>query len=199
MGFPGTPGNSHSPISDEIKLSQHKIIFSGPVGAGKTTAIATISDIPPVKTEKIATDETRQVKPNTTVAMDYGVIHLGDERVHLYGTPGQERFDFMWDILSQGAIGLVLLISNVRPDPFADLRLFLDSFKPFAKDMRMVIGLTQFDRRPTPSIEDYQRELLKIGLKVPVFEIDARSRPDVSLLIQALLLCVDPGLETTEA
>lgn len=179
-------------------MSQHKIIFSGPVGAGKTTAIATISDIPPVKTEKIATDETRQVKPNTTVAMDYGVIHLGDERVHLYGTPGQERFDFMWDILSQGAIGLVLLISNVRPDPFADLRLFLDSFKPFANEMRMVIGLTQFDRHPTPSIEDYQHELLKIGLKVPVFEIDARSRPDVSLLIQALLLCVDPGLETAE-
>lgn len=180
-------------------MSQHKIIFSGPVGAGKTTAIATISDIPPVKTEKIATDETRQVKPNTTVAMDYGVIHLGDERVHLYGTPGQERFDFMWDILSQGAIGLVLLISNVRPDPFADLRLFLDSFRPFASEMRMVIGLTQVDRHPTPSIEDYQQELLKIGLKVPVFEIDARSRPDVSLLIQALLLCVDPGLETAEA
>lgn len=180
-------------------MSQHKIIFSGPVGAGKTTAIATISDIPPVKTEKVATDETRQVKPNTTVAMDYGVIYLGDERVHLYGTPGQERFDFMWDILSQGAIGLVLLISNVRPDPFADLRLFLDSFKPFASEMRMVIGLTQVDRHPTPSIEDYQQELLKIGLKVPVFEIDARSRPDVSLLIQALLLCVDPGLETAEA
>lgn len=180
-------------------MSQHKIIFSGPVGAGKTTAIATISDIPPVKTEKVATDETRQVKPNTTVAMDYGVIYLGEERVHLYGTPGQERFDFMWDILSQGAIGLVLLISNARPDPFADLRLFLDSFKPFASEMRMVIGLTQFDRHSAPSIEDYQQELLKIGLKVPVFEVDARSRPDVSLLIQALLLCVDPGLETAEA
>lgn len=177
-------------------MSQHKIIFSGPVGAGKTTAIATISDIPPIRTEKSATDETREVKPNTTVAMDYGVIHLDDEHVHLYGTPGQERFDFMWDILSQGAIGLVLLISNTRPDPFADLRHFLDSFKPFADQTRLVVGLTQYDRKPSPTLEDYQRELLKIGLKVPVFEVDARNRADVSLLIQALLLSVDPTLES---
>lgn len=180
-------------------MSQHKIIFSGPVGAGKTTAIASISDIAPVKTEKSATDETKQVKPNTTVAMDYGVIHLDDESVHLYGTPGQERFDFMWDILSQGAIGLVLLISNTRPDPFADLRHFLDSFKPFADETRFVVGLTQIDRQPTPSLADYHGELLRLGYKVPVFEVDARDRGDVSLLIQALLLSVDPTLETEVA
>lgn len=178
-------------------MSQHKIIFSGPVGAGKTTAIATISDIPPVKTEQTASDGTRHVKPNTTVAMDYGVIRLNsDEHVHLYGTPGQERFDFMWDILSQGAIGLVLLINNARPSPFADLHLFLESFKPFAEQTRLVIGITQADRSPRPGVEEYQQELIKAGLKAPIFEIDARQRADVSILIQALLLCVDPGLES---
>lgn len=176
-------------------MSQYKIIFSGPVGAGKTTAIAAISDIPPVRTEKNATDHTKQVKPNTTVAMDYGVILLGDEKVHLYGTPGQERFDFMWDILSQGAIGLVLLISNARPDPFADLRLFLDSFKPFADETRLVVGITQVDRHPRPTVDEVQAKLSELNLSAPVFEVDARSRADISLLVQALLLCVDPGLE----
>lgn len=176
-------------------MNQHKIIFSGPVGAGKTTAIASVSDVPPVKTEQRATDETRQVKANTTVAMDYGVIHLDGEKIHLYGTPGQERFDFMWDILAQGAIGLVLLISNARPEPFKDLDLFVDAFKPFADETRMVIGLTQIDRCASPSLEDYHHELQRRGLKVPVFEVDAREHADVSLLVQALLFCVDPQLE----
>lgn len=176
-------------------MTQHKIIFSGPVGAGKTTAISSISDIPTVRTEKLATDETKNVKPNTTVAMDYGAIHLGDETVHLYGTPGQDRFDFMWDILSQGAIGLVLVISNTRPEPYADLQRFLDAFRPFAEQMRLVIGVSQTDLKPHPSVDDYQQRLIKQGLKIPVFEIDARDRSDVSLLIQALLLCVDPGVE----
>lgn len=177
-------------------MTQHKIIFSGPVGAGKTTAIATISDIPPVTTEQSASDGTRRIKANTTVAMDYGVIRLSsDEHVHLYGTPGQERFDFMWEILSQGAIGLVLLINNTRPDPFADLRLFIDSFRPFADQTRAVVGVTQMDRSPLPGIADFQRELLRAELTLPVFEIDARARADVSLLIEALLLSADPGLE----
>ena len=75
-------------------MAQHKIIFAGPVGAGKTTAIGAISDIPPITTDAVASDMTANRKPNTTVAMDYGLMKLdGLERVHLYGTPGQERFD----------------------------------------------------------------------------------------------------------
>ncbi len=181
-------------------MSQHKIIFSGPVGAGKTTAIASISDIPPVTTEQIASDETRQLKPKTTVAMDYGVIHLQDnERIHLYGTPGQERFDFMWDILSHGAIGLVLLMSNIRPDPLSDLEKFIQAFKPFADQTRLVIGITQMDLQPKPSLNGYREKLLSKGLHSPVFEVDARSRNDISVLIQVLLLTQDPGLETGHA
>ncbi|VAW83248.1 putative ATP/GTP-binding protein [hydrothermal vent metagenome] len=106
-------------------MSNHKIIFTGPVGAGKTTAIASVSDVPLLSTEKSATDMTKNMKPNTTVALDYGSINLGGkERIHLYGTPGQERFDFMWDILTKGGIGLLLLLNNSRPDPFHDMRFF---------------------------------------------------------------------------
>ncbi len=87
-------------------MAQHKIIFAGPVGAGKTTAIKSLSDIPVMTTDEDATDMTTNRKPQTTVAMDYGLLKLeGGERVHLYGTPGQERFDFMWDILTEGGLG----------------------------------------------------------------------------------------------
>ncbi|MCK5814246.1 MAG: ATP/GTP-binding protein, partial [Cocleimonas sp.] len=90
-----------------MSVVNRKIIFTGPVGSGKTTAIVSISDIAPVTTDQSASDMTQKRKRNTTVAMDYGVINVSEnERVHLYGTPGQERFDFMWNILTKGGIGL---------------------------------------------------------------------------------------------
>ena len=96
-------------------MRENKIIFTGPVGVGKTTAIAAISDEALVQTDASASDMTLDRKRNTTVAMDYGAISLDeDTKVHLYGTPGQERFNFMWEILSQGSMGLVLLLDNAR-------------------------------------------------------------------------------------
>ena len=131
-------------------MSQYKIIFTGPVGAGKTTAIHAISDIPPIKTDASATDMTRNKKAATTVAMDYGVMNLaGSEKLHLYGTPGQERFDFMWDILTTGGIGLILLLDNTRADPFQDMKFFLDSFAAFIERTHVAIGVTQMDLRST--------------------------------------------------
>ena len=87
-------------------MNDHKIIFTGPVGAGKTTAISALSDTEIVCTNEAATDMTQDRKKETTVAMDYGIMKLaGGERIHLYGTPGQERFNFMWEILVEGGIG----------------------------------------------------------------------------------------------
>lgn len=173
----------------------HKIIFAGPVGAGKTTAIASISDIEPVRTDARATDMTTRRKPATTVAMDYGLIRLeGGEKVHLYGTPGQERFDFMWDILTRGGIGLVLLLDNTRPAPFEDLRFYTGAFRDFIRDTRLVVGITQTDQRATPTVDEYARRLRELDLFAPVFECDARRRDDVSMLVQALLLSLDPTL-----
>ncbi|WP_446811217.1 GTP-binding protein [Methylomonas sp. 2BW1-5-20] len=176
-------------------MSQYKIIFTGPVGAGKTTAINAISDVPPVKTDAAASDMTKNRKASTTVAMDYGVMNLaGGEKIHLYGTPGQERFDFMWDILTNGGIGLILLLDNTRADPFQDMRFFLDAFGKFINDTSVAIGVTQMDLSSTPSIEDYHAQLQGYGLKPPVFAVDAREKNDVSLLVQALLYSLDPGL-----
>nr|MDT0667458.1 hypothetical protein [Micromonospora sp. DSM 115978] len=123
-------------------MTQYKIIFSGPVGAGKTTAIGAVSDIPPVSTEARPTDETKDVKATTTIAMDYGVLRLdGDERIHLYGTPGQDRFGFMRQILAEGAIGVVLLVTIARPAPLADLTDFVDAFRARIDATALAVGV----------------------------------------------------------
>jgi len=177
-------------------MSQYKIIFTGPVGAGKTTAIHSISDVPPITTDASASDMTKSRKASTTVAMDYGIMNLaGGEKLHLYGTPGQERFDFMWDILTAGGIGLILLLDNTRADPFQDMKFFLNTFDKFIADTSIAIGVTQMDLSKKPTIDDYHSQLQAMDLKPPVFAVDARVKSDVSLLIQALLYSLDPGLE----
>ncbi|MEJ2610725.1 MAG: ATP/GTP-binding protein [Candidatus Thiodiazotropha sp.] len=177
-------------------MAEHKIIFTGPVGAGKTTAICSLSDIPPILTDEMATDMTKERKKNTTVAMDYGIMQLGEkERIHLYGTPGQERFDFMWDILTKGGLGLVLLIDNSRMEPFRDLHFFLNSFKAFIQQTAVSIGVTRVDKKATPAINDYHREISSLGWPaLPILEVDAREKEDVSLLVQSLLYSLDPTL-----
>jgi uncharacterized protein len=176
-------------------MAQYKIIFTGPVGAGKTTGIHSISDVAPVKTDASASDMTKSRKAGTTVAMDYGIMNLDDgEKIHLYGTPGQERFDFMWDILVNGGIGLILLLDNTRADPFRDMWFFLESFKKFIADTHVAIGITQMDVSNKPSIADYHAELQSSDLKPPIFAVDARVKSDISLLVQSLLYSLDPGL-----
>jgi serine/threonine protein kinase len=181
-------------------IHNHKIIFSGPVGAGKTTAISTLSDIPVLRTDHKATDMAHRRKGDTTVAMDYGVMQLSDcERLHLYGTPGQERFDFMWDILKKGGIGLILLFDNLRRDPFTDVDFFLRAFRDFIMETKVAIGITRMDLNPSPGVEEYYTYLASKDrpwqVPPPVLEVDARNRRDVSLLVQALLYTIDPGVE----
>jgi signal recognition particle receptor subunit beta len=179
-------------------MSQYKIIFTGPVGAGKTTAIAAISDTPMIKTDVAASDMAKNRKATTTVAMDYGVMNLkGGEKIHLYGTPGQERFNFMWDILTVGGIGLILLLDNTQADPFQDMRFFLDAFGEFINNTSVAIGVTQMDLCSKPTIADYHDQLnsMGFGVKPPIFAVDAREHKDISILVQALLYSLDPGLD----
>ena len=165
-----------------------KIIFTGPVGAGKTAAISAISDVPPVSTDVACSGEERKIKNTTTVAMDYSYIKLDDGRVvHLYGTPGQERFSFMWDMLTKNGLGLVLLVNNDHPDPVGQMEFYLDAFESFIKDSGVVIGITRMDVNDQTGMMDYQLKLMERDQVVPVFEIDGRSSDDVRVLIQALI------------
>lgn len=176
-------------------IGQHKIIFTGPVGAGKTTAITAISDTAPISTEQAATDETRDKKAQTTVAMDYGSLRLDNgEMLHLYGTPGQERFNFMWDLLLDGSIGVVILLDDANPDPLGDLRAFVGAFHDFIRDHAVVIGITRLELGKGLTLRDYRAVLAELELNVAVFEVDARRHDDVIMLVQALLYSLDPGL-----
>lgn len=177
---------------------EYKILFVGPVGAGKTTAISVLSDKGCVTTDQAARDMTKNMKAKTTVAMDYGVMNIGEgERVHLFGAPGQERFDFMWEILQKGALGLVVLIDNSRRAPLDDLAFYLRWFEGLLKKTKMVVGVNFMDRSATPDLDDYVRLLRQSGYSPPppVFEIDARSRRDMAMLVEALLVSIDPEVK----
>jgi signal recognition particle receptor subunit beta len=177
-------------------MSTFKIVFAGPVGAGKTTSIATISDIEPFTTEEFATDEVRDIKDKTTVAMDYGVMELGNgEHIHLYGVPGQIRFDFMWEIIVEGGIGLVLLLNNENENPLDEMDVYLDSFKSFIDRTALAIGVTRLQPGTGPDLEDYIARLAQRGMSAPVFEVDGRKAEDVVTLVQSLLYTLDPGLQ----
>ena len=177
-------------------MSTYKIVFAGPVGAGKTTSIASISDIEPFTTEEFATDEVRDLKDKTTVAMDYGLMELGNgEHIHLYGVPGQMRFDFMWEIITEGGIGLILLLNNENAEPLEELDLYLDSFKSFIERTALAIGVTRLQPGKGPSLDDYAARLAQRGMQAPIFEVDGRKPEDVVTLVQSLLYTLDPGLQ----
>ncbi len=176
-------------------MNNYKLIFTGPSGAGKTTAISVLSDTQVMTTEAKTTqrDPSHKNKKTITVGLDYGIINLKNkEKIHLYGTPGQERFNFMWDIITEGGLGLILLIDNARTDPLEDMRFFLKAFADFIQKTKVVIGITRMDISSTPRIADYHQALRSTGLNLPVFDVDARKKRDVSLLLQALLYSLDP-------
>jgi uncharacterized protein len=127
---------------------EHKILFTGVTGAGKTTAIGAVSEIPPLSTDVRNTDANLS-KAMTTVGLDYGELTLDNgEQLRLYGTPGQQRFDFMWKILSVGSLGLIILIDNSQPDPLADLDRYLKGFSQLIADTACVVAVGRLETHP---------------------------------------------------
>lgn len=174
--------------------NQIKLVFTGSVGAGKTTAITSLSEVPPIVTEARPSDDVASRKSSTTVAMDYGQLTLDDgSKLHLYGTPGQRRFDFMSHILTQGALGLIVLVNNTNPDPFEDLDYYLNLNADFLKDRPAVIGVTHLDVAETPTLDDYYAVLGERGEIWPVFRADARERDDMVALVDALMSVLEYG------
>ncbi len=168
---------------------KYKIIVTGPVGAGKTTAINTLTDNSALMTDALASDlTTRNRKQTTTVAMDYGSVVLADGTVaNIYGTPGQQRFEFMWDILVQGAHSLILLLDNSRNYPFRDLKYYINNFSDFIKDKGLVVGVTWSDKKLDPPIEAYQQWLKSLKIEASVIFVDAREKNDMMTLLEASL------------
>jgi uncharacterized protein len=184
-------------------MSEIKLVFTGSAGAGKTTAISTISEIPVINTDVRSNDFTTHIihqnkeatrKETITVAMDYGELTLDDgQKLRIYGTPGQQRFDYMWKILIKGALGLIILVDNAGSDPIGDLARYLDNFREFIKETSAVVGITRMDIASEPDLQVYYDYMQSQGILLPIYSIDARSRESVVMLIQALVAMLEYG------
>ncbi|AXY67993.1 ATP/GTP-binding protein [Thermosynechococcus sichuanensis E542] len=166
-----------------------RIVVTGPVGAGKSTFIRSISEIETVDTDRKATDETAQLKPKTTVAMDFGRLQFSPNMaLHLYGTPGQERFDFMWDILIRKAHAFILLVSSHRPQDFRAARR-VSAFMRHRTKVPMVIGCTHVDR---PEAWPIQEIAIALGYlsphgRPPMVAVNALDRFSVAEAVMTLI------------
>lgn len=175
-----------------------KIVVTGPFAAGKTTLIRTISEITVLSTERNVTDETKAIKSNTTVAMDFGRISLDRDLVlYLFGTPGQARFDFMWEILSEGMLGYILLVDGQQPATLEKAAEIRSAFSALAK----VPYLVAVNRRDslTEAEELEMRAMLGIGRKVPIIACDAADRDSVKAVLLALLYHILDAIESAAA
>jgi small GTP-binding protein len=175
-----------------------KIVVTGPFAAGKTTLIRTISEITVLSTEKDITDETKSRKAETTVAMDFGRITIDHDLVlYLFGTPGQDRFDFMWEILGEGMLGYVLLLDANRPESLSEAVGILAAFKKMAK-VPFVVGLNRSEGAD-PEVEQRVRDALDLDASVPIVPCDATDRASVKNVLLALLYAVVDSLDVAAA
>jgi signal recognition particle receptor subunit beta len=170
------------------ETGEFKIVFTGPMGAGKTTAIAAISEVEPVRTEVENTDRVAHAKESTTVGFDFGRITLADGSVvRLYGTPGQMRYRFMWDILGRGAAGVIVLLDAGEPGALVQLDVFVDAFIPHVAHGALVVGVGRTDAPNTPSTDAFAARLDARGIVAPVLSVDVRKQGDVMMLVRTLV------------
>ncbi|TCK04259.1 GTP-binding protein [Marinobacterium mangrovicola] len=184
-------------------MADYKILFTGSVCSGKTTAIRSLSDIETIDTDASVSDSAIRRKQKTTIAMDYGVLEMSDSsRLHLYGTPGQERFRFMWQLMMSDLVhdaqALVLLVDNTRNDPFKDIRFYLDEFRDYLVQRQLIIAVTHSDQQAHPDHAYYMNELKGMGIFTTVLFIDARYPDSVLEVVKSVLAEREPDLNWDE-
>jgi uncharacterized protein len=184
-----------APTSASRKAASTKIVIAGGFGVGKTTLVGSVSEIQPLRTEALVTNESEGVddlaavpaKSTTTVAMDFGRLTLAEDLVlYLFGTPGQRRFWFMWDDLCLGAIGAIVLVDTARLDEsFSPLDYFEHKGLPF------IVAVNQFEGVQQYSLDEIANALA-LPPEVPIIAIDARDRESAKT---ALLRITEYSLE----
>lgn len=180
-------------------MNEYKILFTGTMGAGKSTAINALSETATINTD-VHNSDSSVSKERTTVGLDFGQFTLENgDRIRMFGTPGQARFDFLWKILSKGALGLIILADNSRPDPLADISVYLDGFSDELDTLPCTIGVGQLDTNPSPSLDDYADLLATKNRIIPIVGVDVRRKDDVAMLIDILLAQLEAGIYGAQA
>lgn len=173
---------------NELSNNALKIVFVGNVGSGKTTAVTVISEMPIVGSEVKATEQDAlHRKLTTTVGLEYGVAHINNTKLHIYGTPGQRRFDFMASIACKGAAGMVVLIDNGHKEPLTELDYFLQFHGDFLKEHPSIIGITHYDDNNTETnLIEYHNYVRTNGFSSAVMRLDARKKDQVEKVVKKL-------------
>jgi len=171
-----------------------KMVITGPLSSGKTEFIRSISEIEVVATERDITSPAEQVKDQTTVAMDFGRITVDDDLVlYLFGTPGQRRFDFMWEILAEGMLGFVVMVDSSKPETFREAKSILETFRAYAPTPYVVAANKQ-DHPDAWSPEDL-RIALRIEEGVKLLPCVAKDKESVKNVLLELLYSILEDME----
>lgn len=174
-----------------------KMVVTGPFSAGKTEFIQSVSEIDVVSTERRISSEIERIKETTTVAMDFGRITIdNDMALYLFGTPGQKRFDFMWEILSEGMLGFVVIIDSTRPETFREARKILETFRAYAPTPYVVAANKQ-DCEDAWEVDD-MRIALRLNPEIKLLECVAIKKQSVKDVLLELLYSILAELDTID-
>jgi len=162
-----------------------KLVITGPVNAGKTTMVQNLSDSQIAATDVAATDQVSQLKAMTTVGLDFGILKIDDGlELHLFGTPGQARFNFMWNILSKGAIGAIFLVDSTSDESLQEMKKMFEYYSEHV-GLPAIVGATKQDLDGAKSVEQIAT-ILEMNSDL-VFAVDARHKEGSKMLALTLL------------
>ena len=171
-----------------------KVVITGPFDAGKTAFIKSVSEITVLSTERQVSDGAAAGSGETTVAMDFGRITISDEVVlYLFGTPGQERFSFMWETLSEGMLGFVLIVDGTSADSLREAVAMIAFFTRMS-DVPFVVAVNRVSEGDIARLESIRTEL-GLDQEVPLLGCDARDRESVKSVLLGLLFRILQTLE----
>jgi hypothetical protein len=174
------------------------MVVTGPFNSGKTQFVGSISEIDVVSTERKISSEAEKVKEQTTVAMDFGRITVDDDLIlYLFGTPGQRRFDFMWEILAEGMLGFVVIVDSARPETFREAKSILETFRAYAPTPYVVAANKQ-DVTDAWALDDL-RIALRLEDGVKLLPCVAKDKESVKNVLLELLYGILEEMDSDEA